>query len=121
MCALVDRPAPGRVHEECPADDAELDGELVRHGGQQPGEPGQHLAGAVEGEQDRAGVDAGARTAARLAELGGLRDGLEAGEAAAVLRFYFGYSSYFTCADENGWTYEKAERWLLAQARAALL
>jgi hypothetical protein len=30
-------------------------------------------------------------------------------------------SSYFTLHDDNGWSYERAERWLADQAIAALL
>ncbi|MFI0242488.1 TetR/AcrR family transcriptional regulator [Streptomyces sp. NPDC016845] len=61
------------------------------------------------------------RTAQRLADIGGLRPGTDLDLAADVLWFYFGYSSYFTCVDENGWSLERAEKWLLGQARAALL
>lgn len=60
-------------------------------------------------------------TARRLADIGALRNGLGAADATDILWFYFGYSSYFTLADENGWSLERAERWLLAQARSALL
>jgi hypothetical protein len=38
-----------------------------------------------------------------------------------LLWFYFGYSSYFTRHDDNGWSYERAEHWLADQAIAALL
>jgi hypothetical protein len=40
---------------------------------------------------------------------------------ADVLWFYFGYSSYFTLTDENGWPLAEAEKWLLAQASSVLL
>ena len=56
--------------------------------------------------------------AQRLAQLGELRPGIN---AADLLWFYFGYSSYFTLHDDNGWSYERAERWLADQAIAALL
>lgn len=59
--------------------------------------------------------------AERLTELGGLRPGLEVGDAVDRLWFYFGYSSYFTLHDDNGWSYEQAERWLAEQAIGALL
>jgi hypothetical protein len=42
-------------------------------------------------------------------------------QAVGVLWFYFGYSGLFTLRDENGWSYERAERWLGAQANWALL
>ena len=38
-----------------------------------------------------------------------------------MLWFYFGYSSYFTLHDDNGWSYRRAERWLAGQARRELL
>jgi len=38
-----------------------------------------------------------------------------------ILWFYFGYASYFTLHDENGWSYERAERWLADQACRELL
>jgi hypothetical protein len=60
-------------------------------------------------------------TADRLAAIGALRDDLTAAEAADVLWFYFGYSSYFTLTDENGWSLQRAERWLFDAARSALL
>lgn len=59
--------------------------------------------------------------AQRLAQLGELRPGINAADAADLLWFYFGYSSYFTLHDDNGWSYERAERWLADQAIAALL
>ncbi|OON72912.1 TetR/AcrR family transcriptional regulator [Streptomyces tsukubensis] len=61
------------------------------------------------------------RTARRLADIDGLRQGTDLDLAVDVLWFYFGYASYFTCVDENGWSLERAEQWLLDQARAALL
>jgi AcrR family transcriptional regulator len=65
----------------------------------------------------RAGVKL---TARRLADIGALRNGVDVRAATDILWFYFGYSSYFTLTDENGWSFAKAERWLLEQASAAL-
>lgn len=62
-----------------------------------------------------------APVAERLAQLGALRPGTDAGHAVDVLWFYFGYSSYFTLHDDNGWSYRRAERWLAGQARRELL
>ncbi len=59
--------------------------------------------------------------AERLVQLGDLRPGMHAADAAGVLWFYFGYSSYFTLHDDNGWSYEQAEHWLADQAITALL
>jgi hypothetical protein len=62
-----------------------------------------------------------ATIAKRLAEIGGLRDGIDPAHATDVLWFYFGYSSCFTLHDNNGWTYEQAEHWLAEQACRELL
>ncbi len=59
--------------------------------------------------------------AERLVQLGDLRPGIHAAEAVDLLWFYFGYSSYFTLHDDNGWSYDRAEHWLAGQAIAALL
>jgi AcrR family transcriptional regulator len=56
-----------------------------------------------------------------LAELGALRQGLDADQAVDVLWFYFGYSGLFTLHDENGWSYARAEEWLCQEASRALL
>lgn len=60
-------------------------------------------------------------TAHRLADVGALKPDLSVAAATDVLWFYFGYSSYFTLTDENGWSLAEAEKWLLAQASSALL
>jgi AcrR family transcriptional regulator len=57
----------------------------------------------------------------RLADTGALNPGTSVAAAADILWFYFGYSSYFTLTDENGWTLPQAEKWLLAQASTTLL
>jgi hypothetical protein len=62
-----------------------------------------------------------ALTAQRLANLGALKPDVSVPAATDVLWFYFGYSSYFTLTDENGWPLAEAEKWLLAQASSALL
>jgi len=59
--------------------------------------------------------------AQRLADTGALKPDVSVAAAADVLWFYFGYSSYFTLTDENGWSLAEAEKWLLAQVSAALL
>jgi AcrR family transcriptional regulator len=59
--------------------------------------------------------------ARRLAELGALRDGLDADDALDILWFYLGYAGLFTLVDDNGWSYTKAEQWLCAEACNALL
>jgi hypothetical protein len=58
----------------------------------------------------------------RLSELGALRDELDVNQAVDVFWFYFGYSAlFFTLHDDNGWSYERAERWLCDEASRALL
>jgi AcrR family transcriptional regulator len=42
--------------------------------------------------------------AERLIQLGGIRPGIRASDAVDLLWFYFGYSSYFTLHDDNGWS-----------------
>ncbi|RAO29971.1 hypothetical protein PSN13_05170 [Micromonospora saelicesensis] len=64
--------------------------------------------------------DALETVAARLRDVGGLREGTTLAEATDILWFYFGYSGYFTLLDDNGWTFEQSERWLVTQAAAAL-
>jgi len=59
--------------------------------------------------------------AQRLMDLGALRDGIDGKHAAEVLWFYFGYSGLFTLHDDNGWSYERAERWLCDEASRTLL
>ena len=59
--------------------------------------------------------------AERLLKLGVLRPGLDIAAAVDLFWFYFGYTSYFTLHDENGWSYEQAEHWLGDRACRDLL
>jgi hypothetical protein len=59
--------------------------------------------------------------AQRLANAGALKPDVSVVAAADILWFYFGYSSYFTLTDENGWSLVEAEKWLLCQVSAAVL
>ncbi|CDO90888.1 TetR family transcriptional regulator [Mycobacterium triplex] len=59
--------------------------------------------------------------ARRIAELGGLRDGLDAGAALDIIWFYLGYAGFFTLVDDNGWSYAKAEQWLCDAVSQAVL
>jgi hypothetical protein len=56
-----------------------------------------------------------------LAALGALREGMDLNEAVDLLWFYFGYWTLFTLVDDNGWSWERAEKWLADQASGALL
>jgi AcrR family transcriptional regulator len=60
-------------------------------------------------------------SAARLAELGALKSGLGEQEALDILWFYFGGAGLETLVQENRWCYDRAESWLVEQARGALL
>ena len=64
--------------------------------------------------------DAIASLATYLSEAGGLHPDLTIQRAAEILWFYFGYTGFFTLVDDNGWTLEQAERWLVRQATTAL-
>ena len=59
--------------------------------------------------------------AEQLNKLRALRRGIDVTQAVDVLWFYFGYGSYFTLHDEDGWSYERAEHWLADQACRELL
>jgi AcrR family transcriptional regulator len=59
--------------------------------------------------------------AQRLLDLGALRDRMDVKQAVDVFWFYFGYASFSTLHDDNGWSYERSERWIWDEARRALL
>jgi AcrR family transcriptional regulator len=59
--------------------------------------------------------------AERLVKLGALRRELDIVGAVDLFWFYFGYTSYFTLHDDNGWSYDRAERWLADRACRDLL
>ena len=59
--------------------------------------------------------------AERLLQLGALRPGIDIAGAVDLFWFYFGYTSYFTLHDDNGWSYERAERWLAERVWRDLL
>jgi AcrR family transcriptional regulator len=59
--------------------------------------------------------------AQRLANLNALHADIDVEQAVDVFWFYFGHWGLFTLHDENGWSYERAERWLCAEASRALL
>jgi hypothetical protein len=57
--------------------------------------------------------------ARRLGELRALRQGVDQAQASDVLWFYFGWFAWRRL-HEMGWTWDRAEQWLLTQASAAL-
>jgi AcrR family transcriptional regulator len=58
--------------------------------------------------------------AERLVTVGGVPADMTAAEALDILWFYFGYSGFFTLVDDNRWSYDQAQRWLVDQAATAL-
>jgi AcrR family transcriptional regulator len=64
--------------------------------------------------------DAIGTLAVRLHEVGGPRPDMTVQDATDTLWFFLGYSGYFTLVDDLGWSYDRAEQWLLRQATAAL-
>jgi AcrR family transcriptional regulator len=59
--------------------------------------------------------------AVRLDELSALRPGLTVERATDVLWFFFGLQGWAQLVDDSGWSYDEAERWLVARAVEALL
>lgn len=62
-----------------------------------------------------------AEAAARLADLGALRDGTDAAYATDILWLYLGYGPIMILHDDNGWSYERIRDWLAEQATRELL
>jgi AcrR family transcriptional regulator len=59
--------------------------------------------------------------AERLAKTRGLKAKVTVQQATDILWFYFGYWSWYSLHNENGWSYSTSEKWLLSAARNALL
>lgn len=64
--------------------------------------------------------DAVATVAAHLSQVGGLHPDMTAQQATDTLWFFFGYAGFSTLVEDNGWSFERAEHWLVQQALAAL-
>lgn len=61
------------------------------------------------------------RTLGKVAEhLGELGVPGGTGYIGDVLWFFFGYSGYFTLVDDNRWSYDRAQQWLLARCAQTL-
>jgi AcrR family transcriptional regulator len=58
--------------------------------------------------------------AQRLDELRVLKSDLTAKKAVDILWFYFSYSALITLVDDNGWSYARAEKWLVEEALRAV-
>jgi AcrR family transcriptional regulator len=61
------------------------------------------------------------RISQRIADVGSLREGVDVKKATDMLWLYFGYAGLFVMHDDNGWTWDEAEKWLADQAIHALL
>jgi AcrR family transcriptional regulator len=59
--------------------------------------------------------------ARRLGELDGLRPGISVADAVDVLWFHFGQNAWCSLVGDRGWTFDRAERWLLHAAGRELL
>lgn len=59
--------------------------------------------------------------AQRLVDLGALRDGISAADGTDILWFYLGLQGFFTLVVDNGWSYARAEKWLLDRVSQVLL
>ena len=66
----------------------------------------------------RAGLHA---AAARLSDLRALNPGITVDDATDVLWFFFGYASFFTLTEDNGWSPQRTEAWLRDAAVRSLL
>lgn len=59
--------------------------------------------------------------ALRLESLGALRTDITRTKAADLIWFHFGWWSWFTLHNENGWSYSEAQQWLLESLRHSIL
>lgn len=62
-----------------------------------------------------------ARIAQHLLDLDALGPGIGLTDATDTLWFYFGQNSWYSLIAERGWTFDRAERWLLRAATRELL
>ncbi len=70
----------------------------------------------IETYQEGLGV-----TADRLMTLGGVKPGLDREGVLDLLWFYFGLAGWRSLCTDRGWTPERAEKWLVEAATAAIL
>lgn len=59
--------------------------------------------------------------AVKLSDLDALKRDMTVDEATDMLWFFFGYASFFTLTEDNGWSPERAEVWLRDTAAHSLL
>ncbi|GAA4596594.1 TetR/AcrR family transcriptional regulator [Planotetraspora phitsanulokensis] len=82
---------------------------------------GEAAATEVHNAGIRAYIEALTAVADRLVALDGLRPGLDRETAVDLLWFYLGQRSWFVLVGERGWSFDRAQEWLAASARQALL
>jgi hypothetical protein len=56
-----------------------------------------------------------------LEEIGALRDGVDARLATRIITYYYGIDGLLRTRDVFGWSLERSNTWLLADASAAVL
>ena len=78
-------------------------------------------AAAAAEEGKRRHREGSARTARKLHSLGGLRDGLSADDAAALIATVTWQPVYAQLTHEHNWTYDECERWLTTMLIRSLL
>ncbi|GAA1376571.1 TetR/AcrR family transcriptional regulator [Catellatospora chokoriensis] len=88
---------------------------LLRHA------PGETVAREVLDAGIQSYLDALTTIVDRLATLGGLASGIDRAEALDLMWFYLGQPAWFTLVGDRGWTFDRAQAWLAASARYALL
>ncbi|MGK5737882.1 TetR/AcrR family transcriptional regulator [Micromonospora sp. URMC 103] len=88
---------------------------LLRH------TPGEAAAREVVEAGIRSYVEALGTVADRLAALGALAPDIDRAEALDLLWFHLGQPAWFTLVGDRGWTFDRAQAWLAAAARRAVL
>jgi hypothetical protein len=56
-----------------------------------------------------------------LEDIGALRDGVDARLATRIITYYYGIDGLLRTRDVFGWSLERSNKWLLANASAAVL
>jgi AcrR family transcriptional regulator len=56
-----------------------------------------------------------------LEDIGALRDGVDARQASRIITYYYGIDGLLRTRDAFGWSFERANEWLLARVSAAVL
>jgi AcrR family transcriptional regulator len=56
-----------------------------------------------------------------LEEIGALRDGVDARSASRIITYYYGLDGLLRARDVLGWSLERSNEWLLAEASSAVL